>query len=183
MSSSNDRRQREIMDLMMKDFKVELVNDSVKEFFVELHGPEDSLYQGGVWRVRVELPDDYPVKSPSIGFATKIFHPNVDGLSGSVCLNLLNQDWSSVFDLVMVFKDFLPRFLKEPNPDDPMNPEAAELMIHDRPAYEQRVKEYCETYAKPQGTGSPEEDTSSNEEMSEVEHNDDEDTEPGNPNP
>ncbi|XP_020246597.1 ubiquitin-conjugating enzyme E2 4-like isoform X3 [Asparagus officinalis] len=140
MSSSNDRRQREIMDLMMKDFKVELVNDSVKEFFVELHGPEDSLYQGGVWRVRVELPDDYPVKSPSIGFATKIFHPNVDGLSGSVCLNLLNQDWSSVFDLVMVFKDFLPRFLKEPNPDDPMNPEAAELMIHDRPAYEQRVK-------------------------------------------
>jgi len=43
-------------------------------------------------------------------------------------------------DLVNVFEVFLPQLLLYPNPSDPLNGEAAALMMRDRPAYEQKVK-------------------------------------------
>ncbi|KAM0879342.1 hypothetical protein ACQ4PT_034315 [Festuca glaucescens] len=140
MSSPSKRREMDLMKLMMSDYKVEMVNDGMQEFFVEFRGPNESLYQGGVWKVRVELPDAYPYRSPSIGFVNKIYHPNVDELSGSVCLDVINQTWSPMFDLVNVFEVFLPQLLLYPNPSDPLNGEAAALLMRDRPAYELKVK-------------------------------------------
>ncbi|KVI02517.1 Ubiquitin-conjugating enzyme, active site-containing protein [Cynara cardunculus var. scolymus] len=90
MSSPSKRRDMDVMKLMMSDYAVEPINDGINELNVEFHGPKESLYEGGVWKVRVELPDAYPYKSPSIGFLNRIFHPNVDELSGSVCLDLLD---------------------------------------------------------------------------------------------
>ncbi|RYR30090.1 hypothetical protein Ahy_B01g054918 isoform B [Arachis hypogaea] len=80
MSSPSKRREMDVMKLMMSDYTVEMINDGLSEFNVEFHGPKESLYEGGVWKIRVELPDAYPYKSPSVGFVNKIFHPNVDEL-------------------------------------------------------------------------------------------------------
>ncbi|XWS48137.1 hypothetical protein CRYUN_Cryun13aG0047300 [Craigia yunnanensis] len=148
MSSPSKRREMDVMKLMMSDYNVETINDGLNEFNVEFHGPKESLYEGGVWKIRVELPDAYPYKSPSIGFVNKIFHPNVDEISGSVCLDVINQTWSPMFDLSNIFEVFLPQLLLYPNPSDPLNGDAASLMMKDQKQYDQKVKEYCERFAK-----------------------------------
>lgn len=66
----------------------------------------------------------------------KIYHPNVDEASGSVCLDVINQSWSPMFELVNIFDSFLPQLLSYPNPHDPLNPEAASMMNKDLKRYE-----------------------------------------------
>ena len=97
--------------------------------------------------MHVELPDQYPYKSPSIGFVNKIFHPNIDEISGSVCLDVINQTWSPMFDMINIFEVFLPQLLRYPNPTDPLNGEAASLLLKHPTAYEAKVKEYVHRYA------------------------------------
>lgn len=104
-------------------------------------------YENGVWRVHVELPDQFPYRSPSIGFVNKIFHPNIDEASGSVCLDVINQTWSPMFDCINIFETFLPQLLRYPNPNDPLNGEAAALLMSDPEAYDRKVREYVATYA------------------------------------
>ena len=132
----------------MSDYDVSMgEGDSAQDFFVKFEGPADSPYAGGIWKVHVTLPDNYPYKSPSIGFCNPIFHPNVDERSGSICLDVINQTWSPMFDLVNIFRVFLPQLLLYPNAADPLNGEAAALMMQDKEGYERRVREYVRKHA------------------------------------
>jgi ubiquitin-protein ligase len=75
---ANKRREKDIMKLLMSNYKVVQSPENGSEFTVQFNGPKDSLYEGGVWSVHVLLPEQYPYKSPSIGFLNKMYHPNVE---------------------------------------------------------------------------------------------------------
>ena len=102
-------------------------------------GPTDTPYAGMPLHVRIQLPLDYPFKSPSVGFVSRVYHPNVDMDSGSICLNALNQEWTPVYNLQLVMTTLLPQLLTYPNPDDPLNAEAAELWLTDKEAFGRKV--------------------------------------------
>jgi len=154
---------------MMSDYDVSLVDDNPANFYIIFHGPKDSPYQGGTWKVHVELPDGYPYKSPSIGFCNRMFHPNVDETSGSVCLDVINQTWSPMFDLLNVFEVFLPQLLLYPNPADPLNGDAASLLLREPERYKQKIKEYVEKYgqAEPMTSATDDDDDDDDDDDSE----------------
>lgn len=60
--------------------------------------------------------------------------------SGSVCLDVINQTWSPMFDMINIFEVFLPQLLRYPNPTDPLNGEAAALLMREPKSYEAKVK-------------------------------------------
>ena len=45
-----------------------------------------------------------------------------------------------MFDMINIFEVFLPQLLRYPNPTDPLNGEAAALLMRDPKTYETKVK-------------------------------------------
>lgn len=52
-----------------------------------------------------------------------------------------------MFDLINIFEVFLPQLLLYPNPTDPLNAEAAKLLIKDEKGFGLKVKEYVKKFA------------------------------------
>jgi ubiquitin-conjugating enzyme E2 H len=176
MASPRRRIETDVMKMLMSDYEVTLVHDNMQEFYVKFKGPSETPFEGGIWKVHVELPDQYPYKSPSIGFVNRIFHPNIDELSGSVCLDVINQTWSPMFDMINIFEVFLPQLLRYPNPSDPLNGEAAALLLRDSSMYEAKVKDYVSRYATKNAADEAGAESEDDDDLSSVgSYNDDDD--------
>ena len=134
------RIKSDIKKLIKGGYKIQYENENNTLFSLLLDGPKESLYDGGKWRIRIHIPEEYPFKSPSVGFVDRILHPNIDYNSGSICLDVLNQTWSPIFNLSHIIETFLPQLLSYPNPDDPMNEEIAILMKDSPEEYMALVK-------------------------------------------
>lgn len=110
-----------------------------------IFGPSDSPFQGGVFRLSINFPSDYPFKSPIITFKTKIYHPNINA-AGGICLDILKSQWSPALSISKVLLSILS-LLTDANPNDPLVPEIAQQYRTDRAAYDEVAREWTRLYA------------------------------------
>jgi ubiquitin-conjugating enzyme E2 D/E len=111
-----------------------------------LFGAEDSLHKGGIFRIELNFPDDYPQKGPRIRFLTPIYHLNISP-KGDIYPNFIVNDWNqSITVKEILIKLFTIFYLQ-----NPLNPigtfEKAKEYIEKRSLFESKAKYFTHKYA------------------------------------
>ncbi|KAL5518737.1 UBC12 [Sanghuangporus vaninii] len=136
-SPARIRIQKDVSELEeYSTMKTVGLEEDPQNFTLEI-SPDEGMYKGGTFKFRFKIPDAYPHEPPAVNCMQRIYHPNINP-SGEVCLNILRPDWKPVLSLSSVFVGLQYLFL-EPNADDPLNKEAAEVLRRNRAQFIQNV--------------------------------------------
>ena len=120
--------------------------DDIYKWEGVIMGPSDSPFAGGVFKLKINFPVDYPFKCPNVTFTTKIYHPNIS-TSGVICLDILKTNWSPALTIGKVLLSICS-LLTDPNPADPLMPEIAHEYTSNREKYDATAREWTLAYAQ-----------------------------------
>ncbi|KAI9833505.1 MAG: hypothetical protein M1819_003664 [Sarea resinae] len=101
--------------------------DQLLHWEAVLKGPSASPYEGGLWKLAIRIPENYPLAPPDIKFVTPICHPNVHFQTGEICLDLLKTSWSPAYTIAQTLVS-IQQLLTDPEPDSPLNVDVAALL-------------------------------------------------------
>ncbi|ORX86403.1 ubiquitin-conjugating enzyme [Anaeromyces robustus] len=111
-----------------------------------LSGPANSPFEGGLFKIEITFPQEYPFKPPILKVVTKIYHPNVDD-DGSICIGILKSDtWKPTIKITQVLEALI-NLIIEPNPADALRPNIGHEFSTNYNEYVENAKRYVRTYA------------------------------------
>ncbi|KAK3836634.1 MAG: ubiquitin-conjugating enzyme/RWD-like protein [Linnemannia elongata] len=144
------RLQAELLDLNknpIDNVSVGPIDESnVLHWRGQIAGPANSPYKGGIFKLDIVFTTDYPFKPPKVKFLTKVYHPNIDE-EGAICVALLKNDqWKPATRISQVLKS-LVTLLEQPNPDDPLMTDIAEIYSTDQAKFQKNAKEHTKKHA------------------------------------
>ena len=119
--------------------------DNIKHWLATIFGPEGTPYHGGVFKLDIQFSHEYPFKAPKVTFITPIYHCNINK-QGGICLDILKDNWSPALTTGNLLLSICS-LLSEPNPNDPLVPEIAELLKNDKKHHDINAKNFTLQYA------------------------------------
>lgn len=131
---------------------VEYDSRNLKHLIGILKGPDDSPYAGGIFKIDINIPAEYPFAPPKMKFVTKVWHPNISSQTGAICLDILKDQWSPALTIKTALLS-LQALLSCPEPNDPQDAEVANMYLSNRPEFTSTAKFWTECYAMPKADG------------------------------
>lgn len=109
-------------------------------------GPADTVYEGGVFHIDIQIGSSYPFEPPKMKFLTKVWHPNVSSASGAICLDVLKDQWSPALTLKTALLS-CQALLAAPEPDDPQDAVVARMYVSERAKFDETARQWTKQYA------------------------------------
>lgn len=149
------RRLKTELDIWEKERSKKEINEpfrilEVNNFMsvlVELDGPEDTPYEGGKFLLRLTYVENYPFVPCRARFLTPIYHPNIGLESGNVALDILQDEWSSIFTIRIILWS-IQQLLTEPNCRICIELNIGRQMRENYAEYLVKARKWTETLAK-----------------------------------
>lgn len=114
-----------------------------------MEGPADTPYAGKFFLLRIAAGAAFPSVPPAVHFLTKVYHPNVDPVTGAVCVNTLKKDWKSTHTLSHVLA-VIRCLLIVPFPESSLNEDAGRLLMESYDEYCNRARLHADVHGRVQ---------------------------------
>lgn len=137
-------------------------------------GPIGSPYEKGIFKLAISIGEQYPFRPPTFKFITPVFHPNIDNCkfkilltiftcfkyvyflcfiisAGKICLDLLRMPPTGSYNPAITLESILlsiQLLLANPNPDDSLQGDAADLYKSSKELFCEKAREYVEKYCR-----------------------------------
>ncbi|EAN32442.1 Protein PEROXIN-4 [Theileria parva strain Muguga] len=150
MSLARGRLIKELKEASKMDdpnIKLHVSASNIFNWTAYIRGPEGTPFESGIFKLLIHCPNSYPIQPPTVHFATKCFHPNINFQTGELCIDILKSNWSPAWTIQYLCRGVI-YILSTPNPDSPLNCDAGNLVRYgDLIGYKSMAKMYTHEHA------------------------------------